>query len=58
MGDEKLMRNWLRGMPVVRGCNLKWLTFSGRMLYMQKMRFLHQMTQASSTERKEKGERV
>jgi len=30
MGDEKLMRNWLRGMPVVRGDNLKCLTFQAK----------------------------
>jgi hypothetical protein len=30
MDDQKLMRNWLRGMPVVRGCNLKYLTFYNR----------------------------
>jgi|GEM_PF-5939621 hypothetical protein len=45
MGDEKRMRNWLRGMPVVRGYNPKCLTFQAKTLYMQKEAFLHHITE-------------
>lgn len=43
MGEEKRMRNWLRGMPVVRGYNPKCQTFQAKTLYMQEAAFLHQM---------------
>jgi hypothetical protein len=33
MSDEILMRNWSRGMPVVRGRNPKYLTFMADVVY-------------------------
>jgi len=58
MGDEKRMRNWLRGMPVVRGHSLKWRNFLWQTLYIQEVTFLHQMTEACGMESKERGERA
>src|SRR5208283_3810940 len=33
MSDEKRMRNWLRGMPVVHGHSLKWANFMADVVY-------------------------